>query len=327
MAHLHTKSLHDQAKGLLGRHGDAPKKLVLLHTVLGLGVPLLVMVINFLLEGQIAKTGGLGGMAARSTLETVQSLLETGVLILLPFWEMGLVFAALSWRKGHNADKSHLMEGFRRFVNIFALRLWSGVLFVIIGISVFYASMFIFTATPWAKPVMELVSPTGEAVTPEQMQAMLTPELTQQLLHKMLPMFILFLVLYAAVCIPLFYRLRFANFILLEGEGGIRAMAQSLRMTKGGCLQICKLDLHFWWFYLLQILALALCYGDSILALLGVSLPMGQNVSFFVFYSAGMLLEGILFWQCQGHRLTTYALAYDAFQDPTILPDDILQEA
>lgn len=314
MAQLHSPTLHRQAKDLLERHADAPRKLVLLHTVIALGVPLLVTVLNFLLETQVAKTGGLDGMATRSVLATAQSVLDTSVVILLPFWEVGLLFAALRWRRGHSADKSYLLEGFRRFVNVFALRFWSGVVYIFLGFTAFQISMFLFSMTPWAKPVMELFSPLGEVVTPEQVAEMLTPELLNQLMHRMTPLFILFGVLFAAVCIPLSYRLRFADFILLEGEGGIRSMVRSFQMTRGSCLQIFKLDLHFWWFYLLHILCLVICYGDSILALVGVTLPISETASAFLFYGLGVLLQMLLFWRYQSERLTTYCLAYDDLQ-------------
>lgn len=328
MAQLHTAALHRQAKALLSRQGESPKRLVLLHTLLALGIPLLALLINILLDQQIAKTGGLGGMAARSTLETVQSMLELGIGILLPFWEMGLLFAALRWRRGQRADKTHLTEGFRRFVNIFALRLWSGILYIAVGFAALYASSLIFSATPWAKPLTDLLASIGELPTPEQIPATMTPELINQLLTNMMPLYIIFGILYAAVCIFLFCRLRFADFILLEGEGGIRSIAQSFQLTRGSCWQICKLELHFWWFYLLQALILVLCFGSEILTLLGVTLPIDPNLSFFLFYAVGLLLEGFLLWRYQGQRLTTYALAYDALQpqDPTILPEDLLQE-
>lgn len=319
MTQLHTSTLHRLAKDLLSRHGNTSKKLVLFHTVIALGVPLLVSVINYLLSGQIAKTGGLGGMAARSVLATAQSVLDTGVLILIPFWEVGLLYAALSWRRGQKADKYHLTEGFRRFVNVFALRLWLGILYLAVGFAVMYVSTLIFSATPWAKPFMELIAPAAEAMPLGQFQVTYTPELVQQAMVILKPMFIIFGILYGAVCIFLFYRLRFADYFLLEGEGGLRSLTQSFQLTRGNCLQIFKLDLHFWWFYLLQGLALVLCYGDTILTLMGVVLPISRDLSFLLFYAAGLLLEGLLFWRCQDTRLTTYCLAYDDLQPQPVV--------
>lgn len=311
MTQLHTKVLHKQAKTLLKRREASPKKLVLFHTVLAMGLPLLVSVVNILLEQEIAKTSGLGGIATRSMLGTIQTLLETSVMILLPFWEIGLLFAALSWRKDQDAGKAHLTEGFRRYVNLFALRFWSGVLYLAAGMATVFTTSFLFSFTPWAQPLVDSIYPTGEMVTPEQIPTTLTPEQIQ----KMTPLLILFFVLYAALCIFLFYQLRFADCILLdEGVGGRQAMLQSFRLTWGSGWQIFKLDLHFWWFYLLQGLALVLCYGDTILTLVGVTLPISRDLSFLLFYAAGLLLEGLLFWRCQDQRLTTYALAYDTLR-------------
>lgn len=314
MAHLHITSLHQKAKKLLGDGDGSPRKLVLFHTVVALGAPLLVTVLNYLLEMQIAKTGGLGGMGTRSTLETLQSTLESAVMILLPFWEIGILYAALCWRKGEDVSKRHLTEGLRRFVNVFALRFWSGAVYVVLGIVTLYASTIMFAMTPLANPIMDMLGELGDAVTPEQLQEMMTPELTQQMMPKMIPLFIIFGVNYAAVCIPLFFRLRFAEFILLDGYGGIRSMLQSFRLTRRSFWQVVKLDLHFWWFYVLEVLCMVICYGSAVLALLGIHLPMSNDASFFLFYTVGIFLQGILFWRYQDVRLTTYCMAYDALQ-------------
>lgn len=313
---MNPSSLHRQAKDLLAEYGSSPKKLVLLHTAVSLGATLLVTTLGFLMSLWIAKTEGLSGMATRSILSTIQSVLELAVILLLPFWEIGILRAALGWRKGEHADIPHLMEGFRRFGSVFAARFWSGALYIAIGFAIFYFGLFTFLMTPWAKPLMAQFEPLLETATPEQMHQMLTPELMEQMMGNMTPMFILFGLLLAAVCIPLFYRMRFADFFVMEGHGGVKAIVNSFRLTRGNCLQLLKLDLHFWWFYLLQGLCVAISYGDGLLTALGISLPLGPDGNFFLFYILGILLQGILFWQFQGEKLTAYCLAFDAFHAP-----------
>lgn len=310
---INSSSLHRQAKDLLAEYGASPKKLVLLHTAVSLGATLLVTTIGFLMSLQIAQAEGLSGMATRSILSTIQSVLELAVIILLPFWEIGILRAALGWRNGENARISRLTAGFQRFGSVFGLRFWSGALYIAIGFALFYFSLFAFLMTPWAKPLMAQFEPLLETATPEQM---LTPELMDQMMGHMTPMFILFGLLLAAVCIPLFYRMRFADFFVMEGDGGVTAIVKSFRLTRGNCLQIFKLDLHFWWFYLLQGLSVAICYADGLLTALGVSLPFGPDGNFFLFYILGILLQGLLFWQYQGEKLTSYCLAFDAFHTP-----------
>lgn len=317
MMQINTFSLRRQAKDLLGAFGSSPKKWMLLHTAISLGATLLVTTIGFLLSREIADTGGLGGMATRSILSTVQSVLELAVIALLPFWEIGILRAALNWRKGEAAGIFSLTEGFRRFGSVFSLRFWSGALYIAVGFAIFYFSMFLFLMTPWARPLMTQFEPLLEAGTPEQLRQMLTPELMEQMMGNMLPMFILFGLLLAAVCIPLFYRMRFADFFVMEGSGGVKAIARSFRMTRGSCLQLLKLDLHFWWFYLLQGLSVAVSYGDGLLSAMGVTLPFGPDGSFFLFYVLGIVMQTLLFWQYNGERLTAYCLAFDALQAPT----------
>jgi len=159
----------------------------------------------------------------------------------------------------------------------------------------------------------------------EELLEMMTPELTARLTKTMLPMFILFGLLFAAASIFLFYRMRFADFFVMEGDGGVKAIVGSFRLTRGNCLQLFKLDLHFWWFYLLQGLSVAICYGDFLLAALGITLPFGPNGGFFLFYVTGILMQGILFWQCNAERLTAYCLAFDAFRptEPSQLPQEM----
>ena len=89
--------LRQQAGEALQNATYPPKKFVLIHTSVALGLTLLITALNFLLNQQIAQTGGLAGMGMRSILSTVQSVLEFAVNAALPFWEIGIVFAALCW--------------------------------------------------------------------------------------------------------------------------------------------------------------------------------------------------------------------------------------
>lgn len=324
MTQLHTTALRRQATDLLDRHGAAPKKLMLQHTAVSLGASLLVTFIGFLLSREIANTGGLSGVGIRSILSTVQSVLELAVMVLLPFWEIGILRAALNWRNSQNTDFFNLTEGFRRFGSVFSAKFWSGALYVAVGFAVFYSSTFLFLMTPWANAIEDVYTQLPQVSTMEELLEMMTPELTAQLANKMIPLFVIFGLLFAAASIFLFYRMRFADFFVMEDGGGIKAIVNSFRLTRGNCLQLFKLDLHFWWFYLLQGLSVAICYGDFLLSALGITLPFGEDGNFFLFYVTGILMQGILFWQCNAQRLTAYCLAFDAFQPPK--PAQLLQE-
>ena len=89
-----------------------------------------------------------------------------------------------------------------------------------------------------------------------------------------------------------------------------KAMLQSFTVTKGSCLQVLKLDLSFWWFYLLQMLSVALCNADLALSYLGISLPVPQVAATLLFYALGSICQVLLLWQFEAKRVTAYALAY-----------------
>ena len=315
MVMLQPARLKDQAYSLLDTATYNPKKLVLLHAGVSLGASLLVSILNYILEFGIAQTGGLSGMGMRSVLTSAQAILELAAGVLLPFWNIGLLFAALSWARGRNATPYYLLQGFRRFSTILGLYFVQGGIYIALGIAVYYVSSVLFMLTPYSAPFMEQLESLYESATE------LTPQMMTELTTHMTPLLILFGVLFAAVAIPVAYRLRFAQYAIMEGSGTVASMVHSIRITKGSVLQIVKLDLSFWWFYLLQALTVAVCYCDQILPALGISLPFSEDVSFFLFYVLGIVAQCVLLWQYQANVSTTYCLAYRAL-DPQ--PEEII---
>lgn len=308
---LQVSDLHRQAKARLAETAGNPKKLILIHTAIALGSSLLMTLITYLFSLGIADTGGLGGLGIRSLLTTAQSVLELVVTIALPFWQIGIFYAALRWVKGEKTGFSCLLQGFRRFGSVLGKLFLQAALFFGLGITVFYISTAIFMMTSLATPIVELFAPILEqGATPEQLEALLTPEVMASASQAAIPLLVIFGILYATVAIPVFYRLRFASFGVMEGLTGGKALLKSLAITRKQCWQVFRLDLSFWWFYLLQILSVAVCYADVILPAVGISLPISGVGAAFLFYLLGSVCQGLLLWQWEAHRLTAYALAY-----------------
>lgn len=305
MASVKPKQLHTCARQQLRQAATPYKKVVLLHTAIALGGSLLIMALNYYLSHWISDTGGLAGMGLRSVLTTVQSVLELGMFWTLPFWEMGLLFCALRWAKGEDAGYGDLLQGFRRFGAVFSLQLLRGGLFFALGIALFYVCFSIFVMTPFGVPLMEFLEPIVAAVPNlSPADALMSPEQMMTMMELMVPLFIFFSAVYIVLAAVIFYRLRFAEFAVLEGSGAVRAMLSSVRITGGRALQVVKLDLYFWWFYLLQIVAVAVSYADI---LLPVSINMG---TFFLLSIVSALCQGVLLWQCRADVVTTLAVAY-----------------
>jgi hypothetical protein len=177
-------------------------------------------------------------------------------------------------------------------------------------------------APPFSAAFLERIAPLMEqGLTPEQMEALITPEFTAATTQAAIPLLIIFAIIYLAVAIPVFYRIRFADFAVMDNMPAGRALVNSFNITKGSCLQVLKIDLSFWWFYLLQIFSVAVCYADTILPALGIALPVSGVTAAFLFYILGTVLQGVLLWQWEARRVTVYGLAYRTL-DGTMDADD-----
>ena len=124
---IHDRPLlkHTSAQALSAA-GSTPRNLVMLHTGVALGFSLLATVLQYILSLGIGDTGGLAGLGMRSVLSSAQSFLQVAGMILLPFWEMGILRALLLISRRQEADKPTLLDGFRRFGPIFRLQLPQG---------------------------------------------------------------------------------------------------------------------------------------------------------------------------------------------------------
>lgn len=318
---LQVSDLHRLAKARLQGVSGNPKRLALFHTAIALGSSFLLTAVIYLFDLLIADTGGLAGLGIRSVLTTAQSVLTIVITAALPFWQMGILYAALQWVKGKSADFESLLQGFRRFGSALGLLFLRGGLFLALAIPISYAGTAVFMLTPFAAPLLEILTPMMEqGVTPEQLEALVTPEFTAAALQASVPLLIISGILYVAVAIPIFYRIRFADFAVMEGLSAGKALLKSFAVTGKNCLQVFKLDLTFWWFYLLQILSAAVCNADTILPALGVSLPVSGAVAALAFYALGTVCQCVLLWQYEAHRVTVYGLAYGVL-DGTIGTD------
>ena len=305
---MNISDLHRQAEARLEKAAYSPRRLVLIHTAVSLGASLLLALFNLLLSSMIESTGGLSGLGTRSMLQTAQAVVELAVTILLPFWNISLVRASLLWARGESAEPSTLLEGFRLFRPVLRVKILTGVVFMAIYISI---GTMLFMFTPFAGPLMEVLDPIVQQAGTLSPEALLSDEAIAQIGSAAVPLMIFLGVLFAAVAIPVWYRIRFADFGVMDGGRARASMLESVRITKKKSLQIFKIDLSFWWFYLLQALSVVLCYGDSILVALGVTLPMSAEVAYVLFFALGIVCQGVLLWQFEPKVSATYALAYE----------------
>ena len=309
-------------RGLKNAAGDAlaqaprnPKRIILIHTAVSLGIMLLVAVLDYVLSGQIENTGGLSGLGTRSVLTTVQSILQMVQMAVLPFWEIGYLYAAMKMAVKEPAEPGTLLEGFRRFGPLFRIMLLKGLIFLVLGFVCTYVATQIFVMTPLSTPMLEAMAPVLN--DPTMMESAAGEEALMQVVDQalddaMLPLLIITGILLCLVYIPISYRLRLVNYSVLENprEGALVAFRRSFRLMRGNCLEMFLLDLSFWWYYLLQILINLVCYGDLILSLAGVSLPWSGELSFFLFYILALAGQFVLYFLARNKVEVTYVTAY-----------------
>ena len=318
-----SRALKQAAEERLSGAIYSPNKLVLLHTAVSLGISLLMTLLNFLLEHSISDTGGLSGMQMRSVLETAQQAVQLVGSAALPFWQLGLVFCILRLGRTEKAVPTDLLEGFRRFGPALRLMLLRGILFAGIAMICSYISMAVFLVTPMASPVMDTLTELVESA--EGMGLVLEETMLEQMTGQMMGVMYIFVPVFLIVAAPVFYRLRMADFVLMDQPrtGAMAAIVRSWKLTKRNCLSLLKLDVHFWWFYLAEGLLLLIGYLDLLLPMAGITLPVDETVLFWGLYMVYTLCRLALYWYCYARVQTTYAFVYDTLcQQQPVLPKE-----
>ncbi len=288
-----------------GRISRSARHLALLHSGIALGASALLTVMSFLLSKPLAQTGGLSGIGTRTMLTSIQSVLALVLTIAMPFWDMGFIHTTVRLAKGEPAGTKNLLEGFRRFFPVLRLMLLR---MMFVGMLAFFCLQIVST--------VYLLSPLSNGLM-AQMEALLTEEMLsasdhaalEALLPSLYPVYIFAGVVLIALLIPLFYRFRLADMAIMDSApGALAALRQSGKAMKGNALAFFKLDLSFWWYYLLFALAAAIAYGDVALAWLKV--PIDETVAYFGFYALSIAAQLLLAWRCAATVHTTYAEAY-----------------
>lgn len=292
------------------RLGKAPqaKRIVLIWAGISALASLLVSFISFLLDARIEDTGGLAGIGLRSFLETAQTLLSLANMLLAPFWSLGYIACVLGFAQEQETHPRSLLEGFRRMGPAIRMMLLRMLLYVGIFLLAGNIASFLFTLSPSSLQMLQLMEVHEEAL----MTGAVSEEVATEMLQAMTPMLIGGALLFVAAMIPMSYRLRLAEFRLMD-EPRCKARAsllESNRLTRRNCMALFRLDLSFWWYFLAELLAAGLCYGDVLLAAFGIPLPMGADLAFFAFYVLGMGAQVALLYFRGNYVQTTYALFY-----------------
>lgn len=310
------RALRSTASQALAANPGSPRLLVTAYILVTAFSALLVSALITILGNRIDNTGGLSDLGLRSILSTAQTILPIAQAIVMLGIQLGYQNAALSMARRQAVGPRSLLEGFRFFGPLLRSVLLQGLLYLLLGICAMYAASFIFMLTPLSGDFYALMEPL--LTDPDALyEAMYNDAAFAAAAGKaLLPFFPIFLAVFLAATAPFFYQYRMTSYCILDtpGKGAMAAMSESARMMRGSRLDLLKLDLGFWWFYLGEALVALVLYGDLLLPMVGVTLPWSSTVSYYVFYVLSLVLEGGLFFACLNRVETTYATAYEALR-------------
>ena len=291
------------------------KKIVLIYVGAVTVLALLVTVVNYALKLQISQLGGLSNMGLRSVLSTVQSVLPMLQSVVTLCLQLGYMAAMLRVARQQYTSEHTLKLGFDRFWVLLRYVLLESCLYTLAGLAAFWIAAQVYLLTPLSRSAMSMVTP--EMADPNVIIELLQdPVFAGEITAAMLPLFVLFGILYAVLFIPINYSLRMGRYVLIDkpGQGAVFAMKESRNMMRGSRVRLFKLDVSLWWWYAISVVSSLLCYGDMLLPMVGVELPFSPDVSYFLFYGLFLAAQFLAAYFFGNYIQVVYAQVYNALK-------------
>ena len=293
--------------------GKDPKKVILVYSAVVALSALAVNVVQFILDSQISKTGGLQNIGTRSVLSTLSSVLPLVQTLVLMCLGLGYTAAVLRLVRRQYASEKTLKAGFERFWLLLRTRLLQALIYGGIAFLLSYVAMAIFMLSPFSDRLSSLalsLSAAG-AITPEAL--LNNTALLASAYEALMPMMVIYCILLVIVIWAVSYRFRLVDYLLIDQPqlGALSALRTSRQKMKGHIKELFKLDISFWWYYLLRALSAGLIYLDMVLAILGVQLPLSPTASFFGVILAYLGSDFALNYFFLNRVEMAYALFYD----------------
>lgn len=316
---LNIRELKARGAALAGEHRGGTRGLVLLYcgviAVLSLGSNGL----NLYLNSQIGGTGGLSGLGMRSVLQTLQEILTYINLFFGPFWSAGFLAAMLAMVRGRAPEKRDLSAGFRRFGRILGYMAFEFLVVLALMLAAVNLASVVFSFSPWGK---EFATKMGPLLTDPNLftaDGMVNLDMipADALLAAMVPMLLITMAVFLPVYIFVSYCFRMALYLVMERPiGAVQAHFLSARMMRGHKRQLLKLDLSYWWYYLLGAAVSVVGYLDVVLGMLGIAVPIDPMVLFFGTLVAYCVLYTLLCLWKKCEVDAAFVLAYEAIAYP-----------
>ena len=290
------------------------QNIVVIYAALVLGLTALVTVTSHILGLQIDNYGGLSNLGKRTMLSSIQSMLPMAQSLLTMCLDLGYLAAMLRIARGMYTSPQTLRLGFDRFWLLLRCSIFKGLIMTAVMFSSLYFCVMIYMLTPFSKSAVEIIAPILSQTSMLNTQIVIDDATYALLMEAMLPAFGICGILLLVLGLPVLYNYRMAEYVIIDkpAVGALAALGESKKMMRGNRMQLMKLDVSLWWYYLASAAAMVICYGDALLPMLGIKLPVSETVAYFLFYGLYLVASFGVHFFLRNRAEVCYALAYDA---------------
>lgn len=291
-------------------------KILVIFCGLTLGLTGMMTVVNYLLDLQMEGLTGLSSIGKRTMLSTLQSMLPLALSMFTMCLEAGYLAAMMRIARGQYVSEQTLRLGFDRFWVLMRCMIFKTIRYMITLCLCVYVGVLIFMNLPISQPAMDILQPYVAQMSVLSGQIVLDDAAYAQFSQVVWPVYIICGALAAVGIIPLWYSYRMCTYIIIDkpAMGALAVMRESKQMMRKNRFALLKLDVSYWWYHLLIFFAQAVCYGDVILPMLGVTLPGSEELWYFVFMAAYLVVLFAAYYFLRSRVEVGYALAYDALK-------------
>lgn len=286
--------------------GNDPKKVVLVYAGIVALSSLVVTVVQDLLDSQISQTGGIQNIGTRSMLTTADTVLTIAQLLLVMCLTLGYTGSMLRIARGQYASPNSLKAGGERIWVLLRTRLLQMLIMTAAAFALCFLVVNVCLLTPLSNRVIAVMG----TVSAEEL---LSNGLALIALYSaMLPIILIYLV----ALVPLLWYFsctyRMVDYLLIDRPqlGAFGVLRESRRMMQGNMKMMLRVDLSFWWYYLLQALVSVLVYLNMVLAPFAIGLP--PEVLYWGTVVLYLAADFALRYFFSNKIAVTYALFYDS---------------
>lgn len=286
--------------------GNDPKKVVLVYAGIVALSSLVVTVVQALLDSRISQTGGIQNIGTRSMLTTADTVLTIAQLLLVMCLTLGYTGSMLRIARGQYASPNSLKAGGERIWVLLRTRLLQMLIMTAAAFALCFLVINVCLLTPLSNRVIAVMGTVSAEVLLADDLALIG------FYSAMLPIILIYLV----ALVPLLWYFsctyRMVDYLLIDRPqlGAFGVMRESRRMMQGNMKMMFRVDLSFWWYYLLQALVSVLVYLNMVLAPFAIGLP--PAVLYWGTVVLYLAADFALRYFFSNKVAVTYALFYDS---------------